>query len=85
MWSYLIREISTPSLLQIRIQFILKFNGADYVPDEVYILPSELEGLTNVQKLTLIRGKIETKCNEYIKVYTVANGLKVYEGQTVNM
>lgn len=82
-WGFLIKEISTPSLLQIRIQFILQQDGASYVPDEVIILPSELEGLTNAQKLALIRSKIEAKCNEYIKVYNVSNGLKTYEGQVI--
>lgn len=84
-WSYQIKEVSTPSLLQIRIQFGLLNDGAPYVPDEVFISPQDLEGLTNAQKLALIRSKIEAKCNDYIKVYNVSNGLKTYEGQTINI
>lgn len=84
-WSYEVKDINKPSLVQIRVQFTLKNDGADYVTDEVTIGASELEGMTNAQKLTLIKARVADKVAPYILTYKVADGLQQYVGATVNI
>ena len=80
-WSLKILEVRTPGLNQITIGFTLKLNDADYVGDEITIIPDELSNMTLDQKKTYIQTKIKEKCQEYIKVYDAVQGLKVMEGQ----
>jgi hypothetical protein len=85
MWSYIIKEISEPSLTVIRIRFNLLKDDVNHVTDQIEVSPTELEGKTNQEKLVYIKTKIEDRCADYIITDNVFSGLKVYEGTVVNL
>ena len=75
-WKFRVDEVTTPSLTNIRVSFTVLLNDKDYVRDDIIFDPSELDGLTNSQKLTAIGSRVKAKCAVYIKNYSAANGLK---------
>jgi len=84
-WQYQIKEISTPSLTSVRVGFMLKCDGTDYVKDVISCTAQELETLTNQQKLDLFKQMISDKAQPYILTYNVFQGLQQYVGATVTL
>jgi len=81
-WSYKIEEIISPSLTQVRINFMVKNNGVSYTRDGVTISPSTLIG-TNAEKLAIIKSAIEAVVAQYSSTYNAYNGLQQYVGTEV--
>lgn len=80
-WHFRVREIGTPSLVQIRVAFQIVKDGADFAPDEIILSPTELDGKNNADKLAYIAQKIKNRIAPYITTDMIAQGLQSYVGQ----
>ena len=74
-WKIIIKEVRTPSLTEIQIQYILLLNGKDYVSRDITINSEEFTG-TISEKKSMVFTKIKNQCKEYISVYNAVKGLK---------
>lgn len=74
-WTYKPTKIGRPSLVQLKIVFVLLLNGEEYATDSIRLSPDELDGKTLTEKKQYLNNKVKEKCSDYIRTNNIAEGL----------
>ena len=72
-WTIKIKEVSYPSRTAVRIAFMLFKDGVAHVPDEVTLMPLELEQAEDKEQFIL--DKISEKAKTYISTDSIVAGV----------